>query len=85
MKIKVSEGCIWSGIEVNGENFNDLSKDQKLEIIKICLSKADNYDFNEILKLLVSLVYDDADHESGDCDQCGDRWSTSIYKINDED
>lgn len=84
IKIKKVEGCTAFFTEINGKDLDDLSKEEKENLIENLLHdliQGRGLD-GAIHALLEHIEYDS--YESGEpCDQCGDTVQTSCYTLNE--
>ena len=82
MKVQYTEGCICYALEVDGEDFNDLSeKKQKQVLNKVIDTIINKYGFS-IANLTTELLsdYGEYKHEYV-CDQCGESVCTYTIEI----
>jgi hypothetical protein len=84
MKIVISEGCTAYYTLVDDKYVNDMTPEERSTFIDSLLAKLKT----GILENAVSIDsvikcfnYDDYEHDSNVCDQCGDTVSRTIYNI----
>lgn len=81
MKIIVNEGCTSDSIDIDGVDFNDFSKQEKLEFLHLILDSINESNFFQIMKSLLQECDNDASRDFYDCDQCNDTAVTTIYEF----
>lgn len=83
-KFEQIDGCVAFNFLVNGETLADLSEEKQEEILDYLLAKFKE-EFKQKSVAISSLVelfqYDNYDYDDYECDQCGDRVSTTTWNI----
>lgn len=78
MKIEYTKGCVCDGLDVDGEPFNNLDHDKKIEVFDRIFEHLDEeYGLNTLLVDILQYYgeYNYLFH----CDQCGDNvWSYTL-------
>jgi hypothetical protein len=83
-KIEITEGCTAYGTSINGRDVVDIHEEEMDEIVDYLLAQIrESYNqsgilFEDIVRLF---QYDDYEHDSEMCEQCGDTVSTTIWNI----
>lgn len=80
MKLEYIEGCICYDLCVDGEPFNSLDHDKKIEVFdRIFEHIAEEYGFNT---MLVDILQHYGEYKHiGHCDECGDNISSFTLEI----
>ena len=80
MKIEYTEGCICYGLDVDGEPFNNLDHDKKIEVFDRIFEHLDEeYGLNT---MLVDILQQYGEYKHiGHCDECGDNISSFTLEI----
>jgi hypothetical protein len=80
MKLEYTEGCICYGLDVDGEPFNDLDHDKKIEVFDRIFEHLDEeYGLNT---MLVDILQHYGEYKHiGHCDECGDNISSFTLEI----
>ena len=71
MKLELTEGCICYGLDVDGEPFNNLDHEKKIEVFDRIFEHLDEeYGLNT---MLVDILQHYGEYKHiGHCDECGD-------------
>lgn len=80
MKIEYTEGCVCYGLDVDGEPFNNLDHDKKIEVFDRIFEHLDEeYGLNT---MLVDILQHYGEYKHiGHCDECGDNISSYTLEI----
>jgi hypothetical protein len=80
MKLEYTEGCICYGLDVDGEPFNNLDHDKKIEVFDRIFEHLDEeYGLNT---MLVDILQHYGEYKHiGHCDECGDNISSFTLEI----
>lgn len=80
MKLEYTEGCICYGLDVDGEPFNNLEHDKKIEVFDRIFEHLDEeYGLNT---MLVDILQHYGEYKHiGHCDECGDNISSFTLEI----
>ena len=80
MKIEYTEGCVCYGLDVDGEPFNNLDHDKKIEVFDRIFEHLDEeYGLNT---MLVGILQHYGEYKHiGHCDECGDNISSFTLEI----
>lgn len=80
MKIEYTEGCVCYGLDVDGEPFNNLDHDKKIEVFDRIFEHLDEeYGLNT---MLVDILQHYGEYKHiGHCDECGDNISSFTLEI----
>lgn len=80
MKLEVTEGCTAYSYEVDGEEWRDLTNDDRKYVLLNIINSQDNFD--NCQHIFTSLVQEFGEYENlGSCDQCGDYVSRYTLEI----
>lgn len=80
MKLEYTEGCVCYGLDVDGEPFNNLDHDKKIEVFDRIFEHLDEeYGLNT---MLVDILQHYGEYKHiGHCDECGDNISSFTLEI----
>jgi hypothetical protein len=80
MKLEYTEGCICYSLDVDGEPFNNLDHDKKIEVFDRIFEHLDEeYGLNT---MLVDILQQYGEYKHiGHCDECGDNISSFTLEI----
>lgn len=80
MKIEYTEGCVCYGLDVDGEPFNNLDHDKKIEVFDRIFEHLDEE--YGLTSMLVSILQHYGEYKHiGHCDECGDNISSFTLEI----